>query len=74
MSHHKPGGFDRTSLTRLADAMKDPDPANGRDASREMWWRSGRKYAFFNLDHLSWPEQTQVKMLFEQIFGEAKGD
>ena len=73
MSHHRPQGF-RSSLASMADAMKDPSPENGRNASREMWWRSGQKFAFFNMDHLTWPQQTQVKMLFEQIFGEAKND
>lgn len=69
MSHHKPGGF-RSSLGSLADAMKDPNPENGRNASRELWWRSNKELALFNMKHLTWPQQTQVKMLFEQIFGE----
>jgi len=73
MSRHRPSGF-RSSLGSYADQMREPDPSNGRNASREMWWRSGKKIAVFNMDHLTWPEQTQVKMLFEQIFGETKGD
>lgn len=71
MSH--PSGF-KSPLGKFADQMRDPDPANGRNASRELWWRSGKKIAMFNLDHLTWPQRTQVKMLFEQIFGESKGD
>lgn len=73
MSHHKPGGF-RSPLGPYAASMRESTPEDGRQASREIWWRSNKKIAVFNLDHLSWPEQTQVKMLFEQIFGEAKGD
>lgn len=72
MSHHKPNGF-RSPLGPYAASMRDATPADGRNASREIWWRSDKKIAVFNLDHLTWPEQTQVKMLFEQIFGETKG-
>jgi hypothetical protein len=65
-------GF-RSSLGRFADQMRDPLPENGRAAARELWERSEGKLAFFNTDHLSWPEATRVKQLVEEIYGKRKG-
>lgn len=65
-------GF-RSSLGRFADQMRDPDPANGRAAAREMRQRSGGKFVFFNTENLTWPEEARVNQLADEIYGPLKG-
>lgn len=68
----RPAGY-RSPLGKFADQMRDPDPANGRAAAREMRERSGGKWVFFNTDHLSWPEEARVNQLADEIYGKRKG-
>jgi hypothetical protein len=75
MSHHKPGGFRKSSpgIGQYAALMRDPDPAKGRAAAQAMREQSGGKWVFFNTDNLSWPEEARVNQLADEIYGRMKG-
>ncbi|WP_260581163.1 hypothetical protein [Sphingopyxis sp. PET50] len=69
----RPNGYPTsTSIGKFADQMRDPDPANGRKAAREMRERSGGKWVFFNTENLTWPEEARVNQLADEIYGPLK--
>jgi len=71
----RPSGYPTSAagIGKFADQMRDPDPANGRSAAREMRERSGGKLVVFYTDHLSWPMATRVNQLADEIYGPMKG-
>lgn len=70
----RPTGYPTsTSIGKFADQMRDPDPANGRSAAREMRERSGGKLVVFYTAHLTWPEEARVNQLADEIYGPMKG-
>lgn len=64
-------GF-RSSLGRFADQMRDPDPANGRAACREIRERSNGELVVFNTKTLPWPQAMRVNQLADEIYGKRR--
>ena len=64
----------RTSLTRHAPAMRDPDPAAARRAAREAYLASGGEVVLINMAWLqTWTDRKQLDLLAAKALG-VKGD
>ena len=63
-------GINRTSLTAMAGAMRDPDPVAARNAAREAYVRSHGQIVLINMDWLSsWTDQKQLDLRAEAALG-----
>lgn len=57
-------GLSRTSLTRHAPSMREPDPAAARRAAREAYLASGGEVVLINKNWLNaWTDQKQLDLL-----------
>lgn len=66
--------FTRTSLTRHAPAMRDPDPAAARRAARDAYLASGGEVVLINMAWLqTWADRKQLDLLAAKALG-VKGD
>ncbi|MGV1682934.1 hypothetical protein [Sphingopyxis sp. NJF-3] len=69
----RPSGYPTsTPIGKFADQMRDPDPANGRAACREIRERSNGELVVFNTKTLPWPQATRVNQLADEIYGPRK--
>lgn len=60
----------RTSLTRHAGAMRDPDPALALQKAREAYQASGGKIVLINVEWLTaWTDQKQLDLLAQKALG-----
>lgn len=63
--------MNRTSLTRYAPLMRDPDPVRGRETCREAFHKDG--IVCISLSEMEerhgWAAARQLRNLGEQFFG-----
>lgn len=63
-------GVRRTSLTRHAASMRDPDPAMARKAAREAYIATGGEMVLINRNWLNaWTDKKQLDLLAEKALG-----
>lgn len=63
-------GINRTSLTRFAGSMRDPDPAMARKSAREAYEATNGELVLINRKWLnSWTDQKQLDLLAVKALG-----
>lgn len=67
MSH----GFNRTSLTRYASVMQDPDPDGARKRAARQWHLDGTIVLLpDSIKRLDWQDRDLVRAIAAKIYGE----
>lgn len=61
----------RTSLTRYAASMRDPDPDGARRLAKELWHRDGSIVLMADqINRMSWQDRELVRALAARLYGE----
>lgn len=62
--------LDRTSLTKYAPSMRDPDPDGAHKLAARMWHEQGHvAFRRETLERLPWQDRELIEQLATRIFG-----